>query len=127
MIRDKQEAISYLFGYKKLIAWQKADLLAKKVYSITREFPQSEMFGLTSQLRRAALSVPANIIEGYARVNKNHFRNFLSIALGSLAEVDYFLSFAFEIKLISGSDYQEVVGIREESGRLIWRLYQSQK
>ena len=127
MIRDKQEAISYLFGYKKLIAWQKADLLAKKVYSITREFSQSEMFGLTSQLRRAALSVPANIIEGYARVNKNHFRNFLSIALGSLAEVDYFLSFAFEIKLISGSDYQEVVGIREESGRLIWRLYQSQK
>ena len=85
------------------------------------------MFGLTSQLRRAALSVPANIIEGYARVNKNHFRNFLSIALGSLAEVDYFLSFAFEIKLISGSDYQEVVGIREECGRLIWRLYQSQK
>ena len=127
MIRDKQEAINYLFGYKKLIAWQKADLLAKKVYSITREFSQSEMFGLTSQLRRAALSVPANIIEGYARVNKNHFRNFLSIALGSLAEVDYFLSFAFEIKLISGSDYQEVVGIREESGRLIWRLYQSQK
>ena len=125
MISDKQKAIS--FGYKKLIAWQKADLLTKRVYEVTRSFPKSEIFGLTSQLRRAALSVPANIIEGYSRVNKNHFRNFLSIALGSLAETEYFLTFAFEQGLINKADFAKVIDLKEECGRIIWRLYQFQK
>jgi len=125
VISDKQKAIS--FGYKKLIAWQKADLLTKRVYEVTRSFPKSEIFGLTSQLRRAALSVPANIIEGYSRVNKNHFRNFLSIALGSLAEVGYFLTFAFEQGLIREADFAKVIDLKEECGRIIWKLYQSQK
>lgn len=126
MISNKQEAISYS-GYKKLIAWQKSDELAKGIYKVTANFLKNEVFGITSQLRRAALSVPANIVEGYSRVNKNEFRRFLSIALGSLAEVEYFLSFSFEINLIKKSDYEYLINLKEECGRIIWKLYLSQK
>lgn len=126
MISDKQEAISH-FGYKRIIAWQKADTLAQQVYAVTVSFPKTELFGLTSQLRRAALSVPANIIEGYARVNKNEFRRFLSIALGSLAEVEYFLDFSYKQKLIDNKDFKAIVTLKEECGRVIWSLYRSQK
>lgn len=80
-------------GYKKLIALQVADQLAWKVYESTDSFPKEEMFVLTSQLRRAILSVPLNIIEGYARNSKNEFRRFLNISLGSLAESEYLLNF----------------------------------
>jgi four helix bundle protein len=113
-------------GYKKLIAWQKADELAHRVYDLTLQFPKEELFSLTSQIRRAALSVPANIIEGYARNNKNEFRHFLSIALGSLAEVEYYLEFAFERRLIPKKDFDEGERIRANCGKLLWKLYKSQ-
>lgn len=113
-------------GYRKLIAWQKADLLAHEVYRLTTTFPKSEMFGLTSQLRRAALSIPANIIEGYSRFSRNEFHHFLSIALGSLAEVGYFLEFSYKQKLIKELEFNSVLLLKEECGRIIWRLYQSQ-
>ena len=115
------------FGYKRLIAWQKADELAHSIYATTQSFPKSEIFGLTSQLRRAVLSVPANIVEGYARVNKNEFRRFLTIALGSLAEVEYFLEFSFKQKLIKQRDFESILSLKEECGRIIWSLHRSQK
>lgn len=62
-----------LFGYKKLIAWQKANELARLTYSYTARFPKEEMLGLTSQLRRAGLSIPTNIVEGHARNNKKNY------------------------------------------------------
>lgn len=117
----------FIVGYKKLIAWQKADKLAHNVYDVTQIFPKSEMFGLTSQLRRAALSVPANIVEGYARASKNEFRRFLSIALGSLSEVEYFLTFSYKQKLIKEGEYVLILALKEECGRLVWGLHQSQK
>lgn len=124
MISDKQQETR---GYRKLIAWQKADLLAEKVYEATSNFPKSELFGLTSQLRRATLSVPANIIEGYARNNKKEFHRFLSIALGSLSEVEYFLQFSFKQKFMNQPFFAELMNLKEECGRIIWKLYQSQK
>lgn len=124
MISDKQQETR---GYRKLIAWQKADLLAEKVYEVTNDFPKSEVFGLTSQLRRAALSVPANIIEGYARNSKKEFHRFLSIALGSLSEVEYFLQFSFKQNLINKAIFSELMNLKEECGRIIWSLYRSQK
>lgn len=127
MISKKQESTNNLEGYKRLIAWQKANELAKRIYLITQTFPKSELYGLVAQLRRAALSVPANIVEGYARVNKNEFRRFLSIGLGSLAEVEYFLTFAYEQKFFKTSDFNLLMSLKKECGRLIWRLYQSQK
>lgn len=130
MIRDKQQAISKLqtgnYGYKKLVAWQRADELAHLIYEITATFPKSELFGITSQIRRSGLSVPANIVEGYARANKNVFRNCLSIALGSLAELEYFISFAYKQSYISDDDFERMMKLKEECGRIIWRLYQSQ-
>lgn len=116
-----------LFGYKKLIAWQKANELAHRVYDLTVSFPKTEVFGLTSQLQRAALSVPTNMVEGHARNNKKEFHRFLSIALGSLAETEYLLEFAFERNLISKNDYEKVYLLRQETGHIIWKLYISQK
>jgi four helix bundle protein len=113
-------------GYKKLFAWQKADELAHKVYDFTIEFPKEELFSLTSQIRRAALSVAANILEGHARNNKNEFRRFLSIALGSLAEVEYYLEFSLERKYINKRQFNELNTLRESCGKLLWKLYKSQ-
>ncbi|MDP3973982.1 MAG: four helix bundle protein [Candidatus Daviesbacteria bacterium] len=116
-----------LFGYKKLIAWQKANELAHKVYDLTLAFPRSELFGITSQLQRAVLSVPLNIVEGHARNNKKEFHRFLAISLGSLAETEYLLEFAYERKYIKEETFKEICLLRSEVGHIIWRLYISQK
>ncbi len=114
-------------GYEKLLAWQVADEFAWEVYLLTDSFPKHELYGLTSQLRRAGLSVPLNIVEGHSRYNKNEFRNFLRIALGSLAESDYLLKFALKRKYILDNDYKIVSLLREKSGKLLWSLMKSQK
>lgn len=102
MIRQTQnDNTSFVYPYKKLVVWQVADELAKEVYVLTRKFPKEEIYVLTSQLRRAVLSVVLNIIEGYARSSRNEFRQFLRIALGSLAETTYLLEFAAEQKYIT--------------------------
>ena len=80
--------------YKDLLVWQKAIALVTQVYVVTRTFPREELYGLTSQIRRAAVSVPSNIAEGQARLSPGEFRQFLGIARGSLAELDTQLIFA---------------------------------
>jgi four helix bundle protein len=84
-------------GYKKLRVWQAADDFAMQVYRVTKPFPRDELFGLTSQLRRAALSVPTNIVEGQASGSKKDFRRFLYIANASLVESEYLLSVAWKL------------------------------
>jgi len=74
--------------YKDLRIWQSGIDLVKKIYSATKGFPEEEKFGLTSQMRRAAVSVPSNIAEGFKRQHKKEFKQFLNICLGSLAEVE---------------------------------------
>ena len=83
--------------YTKIKAWQLADELALLVYKATKEFPKSEIWGLTSQMRRAAVSVPANIVEGSARKNRNEYLQFLYIAMSSLAELNYYIRFTKEL------------------------------
>lgn len=114
-------------GYKNLIAWQKANRLAHEVYELALDFPKNELFALTSQLQRAALSVPTNIVEGYGRNSRNEFGRFLSIALGSLAETGYLLEFAYERKYINKIDFDKVINLKEEAGQIIWKLYKSMK
>lgn len=113
-------------AYKKLIVWQVADDLVNMVYDLTITFPKDELYSLTSQLRRAALSVPANIIEGQARNNRNEFRHFLSIALGSLSEVEYYLEFSFRRKYLTKDQFESVKNLRDKCGQLLWKLYKSQ-
>lgn len=113
-------------AYRKLIAWEKADILARAVYKVTSKFPKTEIYGLTSQLRRAILSVPLNIIEGHARHNKKEFAHFLRIAYASLVEAEYLLDFAYDQKYLSETDYQRLTEMRRECGQVLWRLLKSQ-
>jgi four helix bundle protein len=110
--------------YKDLKVWQKADELAFEVYKITKRFPKDELYGITSQLRRAVLSVPANIVEGYARKGDKELARFVSIALGSLAEVEYLLSFSNKLDYFEDDeDYKKIETLRAETGKLLWNFY----
>jgi four helix bundle protein len=113
-------------GYKNLLAWQIADQLAQEVYKTTLQFPKEEIYGLTSQIRRASISIPLNIIEGYSRNNKNEFRQFLRIALGSLAETGYLLEFSFIQKYLSLEEFDQLRKLKNRCGSLLWKLFKSQ-
>lgn len=112
-------------GYKKLLVWQKADDLAFKVYIETKSFPKDEVYALTSQLRRAALSVPTNIVEGNSRHHKTELRQFLSIALGSLAETEYLIDFSLKLGYLTIDNHSNLQNLRQEVGKLLWRFYKS--
>lgn len=84
--------------YRKLQAWQKSHELVLQVYELTEKFPSKEMYGLTSQLRRAAVSIPTNIAEGYGRTTDIEIARFVDISLGSVNEVDYLLFLSLELK-----------------------------
>src|SRR3954469_25199924 len=90
--------------YTKIDAWRLADDLAVGVYARTRLFPKEEMYGLTSQLRRASYSVPANIVEGASRESKKDYLHFLYIARGSLSEAQYFIHLARRLDYLSLKD-----------------------
>jgi len=99
---------------------QKADKLAHLVYKITKSFPKEELYGLTSQLRRATLSVPLNVIEGFARRGSRDYRQFLYIAYGSLKETKYLLYFAYKEGYFNEKEYKESMFLAEEMGKIIW-------
>jgi four helix bundle protein len=90
--------------YTKIEAWQLADDLTVAIYERTRSFPREELYGLTSQLRRAASSVPANIVEGSARESKREYLHFLYIARGSLAETQYFIHLSQRLGYLNAAD-----------------------
>jgi four helix bundle protein len=112
-------------GYERLMVRQKADELAYQVYTATKTFPKEELYAMTSQLRRAALSVPTNIVEGYARQGRNEFRQFANIALGSLAETKYLLGFCLRLKYLKQEEYKRLEALADDTGRLLWRFYES--
>ena len=87
--------------YREIICWQKAITLVKSIYELTNSFPHSEQFGLTSQLRRASVSIPSNIAEGFGRGSNKDFRRFLDIARGSLFELQTQLYIAKELEYIN--------------------------
>lgn len=105
--------------FKKLRIWEKSHLLTLEIYKISSKFPKSEDFILSSQIKRAASSVPANIAEGCVK-SLPSFINHLSIAQGSLEEVKYFLLLAFDLCYIEESSYKTLVAMCEESGKMIY-------
>lgn len=112
-------------AYKKLIVWEKADKLAHTIYQVTKKFPKAEMYGVTSQLRRSALSVPTNIVEGTGRQSKGELKQFANIALGSLFEVEYLLEFSHQAQFLSKEEFLNLDQQRKEVGALLWRFYKS--
>ena len=93
--------------YTKIEAWRYSDDLTVAVYEITRRFPREEIYGLTSQLRRASYSVAANIVEGSSRQTKKDYLHFLYIARGSLSETEYFLHLSHRLEYLSDDRYVE--------------------
>ena len=112
-------------GYKKLLVWQKADELALRIYDETKKFPKEEIYGITSQLRRAALSVPTNIVEGMGRQGKKELRHFVNISLGSLAETEYLLGFCLKLKYFDEVIYKELEILRNEVGAFLWKFHKA--
>ena len=96
--------MAYIQSYRELTVWQKADDLAVRVYAITRKFPREYLYDLTSQLRRAALSIPTNLAEGCASPHTGELLQFINIAKRSLSETQYLLEFAHKIGLINAAD-----------------------
>jgi four helix bundle protein len=103
-------------SYRDLQVWQRAVELAVRVYRVTQEFPKSEQYGLTSQMRRAAVSVASNIAEGQNRSNKE-FGRYLEMALGSLAELETQIEIALRINYLSEEIYSELNGELNILGR----------
>ena len=106
-------------NYRDLIAWQKAMELVTAVYVLTDELPRSEAMGLVGQIKRAVVSVPANIAEGEGRGSQREFRRYLPIASGSLREVETEVLIAIRLGFTSERDARRVVGLATEVGRLI--------
>ena len=96
-----------ILSHKDLIVWKRAMELVTKIYVLTEEFPKSEIYGLTSQMRRAAVSIPSNIAEGRRGGTKKEFRHFLAIALGSSFELETQVEIAKQLKFGKQSDYRK--------------------
>ena len=111
--------------YQKLVAWKISHELALETYRITEKWPKSELYSLTAQTRRAALSIPTNIAEGAAKFGPREFRRYLDISLGSLSELSYLLLFSRDRGLISPSEWEGMEIQRNRAGQLLWRLYRS--
>jgi len=116
---------SNIKSHRDLIAWQKAMNLAEAVYQFTRSFPKEEIYGITSQIRRCAVSIPANIAEGQGRRSKKEFQQFLGHARGSLLELDTHLELALRFGYINSEAYQKVLLQIQEVGRLVNGLIRS--
>jgi four helix bundle protein len=112
-------------SYRDLIAWQKAMDLAQEVYSVTARFPADERFGLTSQVRRAAVSIPSNIAEGHGRLTTRDWQRFLGQARGSALELETQLLLAARLQIGIDRDIGQAIEHAQEVARLINGLLNS--
>ena len=106
-------------SYQDLVVWQKAMELAESVYALTSQLPAEERFGLSQQLRRAAVSVPSNIAEGHERRSRAEFRRFLGIACGSLAELETQMLLANKLFPLDPRKLDQAEDLADETGRLL--------
>ena len=113
--------------WAKLEVWKLADDLAYKVYKTTNNFPKEEVYGITSQVRRAALSIPTNIVEGYSRKGDKELSRFVNISLGSLAETKYLLYFSNRLGYIEKGTYNELNESYDKLGKILWKFYEKVK
>ncbi|MER8904387.1 four helix bundle protein [Mesorhizobium sp. M0772] len=109
-------------SYKDLIVWQQAMDLAVSTYSLTKTWPKEELYGLTSQIRRSATSIPANIAEGYGRDNRGSYQQFLRIAQGSLKEFETHLQIAQRIGVATHGRAEHLLLAAEAIGKMLRQL-----
>lgn len=106
---------------------KKMDKYVHLIYKITKDFPREELYGVTSQLRRAGLSIILNYIEGFARQKKSVKRNFWEISYGSLKESKYLLHFSLTEEYLNQEEYEKAIKLSEEIGAMLWRTLRSLK
>jgi len=109
-------------SFRDLKVWTKAHMVTLSIYRATEEFPASERYGLTSQMRRAAASIPANIAEGCGRSSDANFARFLHVAMGSASEREYFLLLSHDLKLLSEPSHDRIVAETQEIKRMLASL-----
>ena len=119
--------MSEIDSYRDLLVWQRGMVITESVYHLTRTYPKDELFGLTSQTRRAAVSIPANIAEGYGRGTRQSYASFLRIARGCLKELETHLLIARRVGLANQDDIAVILAQADETGRMLGRLIRTLK
>jgi four helix bundle protein len=109
-------------SFRELVVWQRAMQLTEAVYRLTRDFPRDEQFGLTSQIRRSAVSVPSNIAEGQGRMSVGEFKQFLGVARGSTCEVQTQLEIARSLKFGSQKLVDEAIALSDEVRKMLFGM-----
>jgi four helix bundle protein len=109
-------------NYSELVVWQKAMDLTAQVYELTKRLPKEEIYGITSQMRRAAVSIPSNIAEGHERHSRKEFTHFISIAQGSKAELETQLLLCVKIGYLIDTDISGIINLLHEVGKMLTTL-----
>jgi four helix bundle protein len=122
-VEGKQAARSF----RELIVWKKSLQLTVKVYRLTQEFPREELYGLSSQMRRSAVSVPSNVAEGQGRLGTSEFRHFLGISRGSNFELQTQLEVAHELGMCDGGKIDDAMSLSHEVGKMIYAMLEKIK
>jgi four helix bundle protein len=125
MADGKNTTKAEMFNYEKLETWQEAIVFAELIYSTTRTFPKDERFGLTNQMRRAAVSISSNLAEGSSRNSRNDFARFVEIATGSVFEIVSQASIAQKQGFLSDDDFKNIYKSSEKLGRMLSGLRRS--
>lgn len=117
----------YIRSYRDLHVWQRSIELVERIYAVTKTFPRDETYGLTSQLRRAAVSISSNIAEGHAKASSKEYLRHISMSLGSLAETDTQLEIASRLGYLSHDDFIMVANLADEVGKMLRGVQQSMR
>lgn len=119
VIEDKGKVFEPSKNFTDLIVWQKAHEFVLETYKVTRDFPMEERFALCTQFQRAAVSIPANIAEGYKKLSKADKLRFLNISQGSLEECRYYIILSRDLSYINNNTYNELIRSLEETSKLL--------
>lgn len=114
-----------MLPHERFDAWKSGHELAVTVYQVTTLWPVHERYGLTSQTRRAAVSIVTNIAEGSARRGRHEFQRYLNISLGSLAELGCLLRVALDVGVVTTDDWERLDQLRDATGKRLWGLYRA--
>lgn len=114
-----------LKSFKDLKVWKNAYTLTLEIYKTTNKFPKEELYGITSQMRRASVSVVSNIAEGYSRKGRAEYIHFLSIAYGSLSELETQILLSRDLNFINLTDCEKLMKLKDDTGGMLYRLIES--